>query len=102
MTYNYLFTKLITCFCNSNYRGRLQRNVPVYICQNYSNTGNCTRRAVKEDQLLYYVQKYCKEKGSIEFQRNHYFLADIIKSIIVDEEGGTTITYKDGVVQNIG
>ena len=100
MTYDYLFKKLISCFCNSNYRGRLQRKVPVYICSNYSNTGNCTRRLVKEEQLLYFVEKYCKERD-IQFERNHYFLTDIIQSIVVDHEGQTTITYKDGVEQKI-
>lgn len=101
MAYNYLFKKLIRCHCGANYIGQLLRKVPVYICSNYSNAGNCTRRSVKEEQLLFYTEKYCKEKG-IEFQRNHYFLADIIESIVVDEEGKTTISYKDGVEQRIG
>jgi len=33
---------------------------------------------------------------------NHYFMVDIIESIVVDEEGKTTIRYKDGVEQRIG
>ncbi|URZ03025.1 recombinase zinc beta ribbon domain-containing protein [Clostridium felsineum] len=100
MAYNYLFKNLIHCYCKANYRGQLQRKVPVYICSNYSNYGECTRRAVKEELLLYYVNKYCKKKN-IEFEINHYFLADIIENIVVDEEGKTTITYKSGEVQEI-
>lgn len=100
MAYDYLFKSLIHCYCKANYRGQLQRKVPVYICSNYSNYGKCTRRAIKEEQLLYYVNKYCKEK-SIEFEKNHYFFKDIIESITVDEKGKVTIKYKSGEEQVI-
>ncbi|GCD13079.1 recombinase zinc beta ribbon domain-containing protein [Clostridium tagluense] len=100
MNYNYLFTKLIKCYCGGNYRGKLERKVPSYICSKYSNYGSCTRRKVKEDLLLYYVERFCREQG-ITFEKNIYFIHEIVDIITVNEEGKTTIKYKNGEEQKI-
>lgn len=101
MSYNYLFSKLIKCYCGANYRGEMERKVPSYICSNYSNYRSCTRRKVKEDLLLYYIEKFCK-KHELTFEKNIYFIQEIVESIIIDEEGKPTIKYKNGEEQNIG
>ncbi|MBU3110294.1 zinc ribbon domain-containing protein [Clostridium lacusfryxellense] len=100
MNYNYLFSKLIKCYCGANYRGKLERKVPSYICSNYSNYRSCTRRKVKEELLVYHVEKFCKEHDFI-FEKNIYFIQDIVEIITVDEEGSTIIKYKNGEEQNI-
>lgn len=100
MNYNYIFTKLIKCYCGANYRGKLERKVPSYICSNYSNYKSCTRRKVKEDLLLYYVEKFCKEH-ELQYERNIYFIHEIVDSILVNEEGATTIKYKNGENQKV-
>nr|WP_291547826.1 hypothetical protein [Clostridium sp. HMP27] len=78
----------------------MERKVPAYVCSNYSNYGKCTRRKVKEDMLLYYVEKFCREH-SLAFEKNIYFFQEIIDIIIIDEEGVTTIKYKNGEEQKI-
>lgn len=100
MKYNYLFTKLIKCYCGSNYRGKMERKVPSYICSNYSNYGKCTRRKVKEDLLVYYVERFCSQ-NELKFEKNIYLIHEIVESIVVNEEGVTCIRYKNGMTQNI-
>lgn len=97
MAYNYVFKKLIKCCCGGNYRGKMERSIATYICSNYSNYRTCTRRAVKEDKLLYYVEKYCRE-NKIEFIKSNYFIEDIIQEIMVDNNSASII-YKNGIKQ---
>jgi hypothetical protein len=96
--YQYLYSKLIKCYCSSSYRGQLHKKVPVYICLNYSTGKGCSRRAVKEEEINTFFRRYC-DNHNLRFELSRNYIRELIKEIIVDETGGFTIHYKNNDIQ---
>jgi hypothetical protein len=64
--HNYLFSQLIICTqCNKKFRGKLERKTASYIDATYNNQNinACSRKKIVEEDILYFVRKYCERKN---------------------------------------
>jgi hypothetical protein len=89
----YQFAGLIKCLeCGKNYRGKKQRDKPVYICATHSrDSSKCIRIVLKEEELIYVVSKHVALQGnSIKGELSEY-----VKTIEVNRQGGYQILFKD-------
>lgn len=94
-----LFKSLIKCGkCFYNYIGFKENSYMKYICNNYKNNkGKCSRRVIDQSDLEFLVKSYC-EQNEMQYESTNNFMKSIINYIIIDENGGVEITYKDGHV----
>jgi hypothetical protein len=95
LAYSYLFSGLINCHCGGKYRGKMDRNIAKYICGNYNNYRTCKRNSIRESDLQYFVQNYCKY-NKIVLSYTSESMKEIINSIDVDKDGNVNIIYNDG------
>jgi len=93
----YLFSGKIKCLnCLQNYRGKMQRGKPVYICSGYHNKkSNCKRFLIREEDLIEMVNK----RISIQNRYGIFFANDPLGYVSVievnGEEGKYVINYVD-------
>lgn len=100
MANNYLFSGLIKCNrCKGNYRGKKDRNIPVYICSNYNNYIKCERGTIKELALIEFTERYCEDKN-LKMEYTNEYMKSIIEEINVGYDTEIEIKYKDGHVQH--
>lgn len=93
--YQYLYSKLMHCYCGSSYRGQMHKTIPVYICLNYSTGKGCTRRAIKEEEITTFFRRYC-DSHNLMFQLSREYIRELISNIVVDDTGGFEIHYLNG------
>lgn len=89
-----IFKGLIKCLnCGKNFKLKMERKQPNYICGGFSNYGKefCERFSIKEEELIYTIVKHYEIQGK-KIEGN---VADYVSTIEVKDRG-YKIYYKDG------
>ena len=91
---SYEYSGKVKCIdCSSNFRGKKQRDVRVYICSGYnSGKSECKRFAIREDELTGVVEKHRK---IVEKDSNVHLIE------VYNSEEGYVIKYDDGTHDSI-
>lgn len=93
----YQFSGLIKCIdCGYNFRGKMQRKNPHYICSGYNNSkSKCNRFSIPEKDIIDAIERhFIIHKRNIEVGKE---FRDYIKKIeVYNSKRGYVIRYKSG------
>jgi hypothetical protein len=88
------FKGLVKCLnCNKNFKRKLERKKPVFVCSGYANYGKqfCAYNPISEEELILTISKHFAVLG----RRIEGEIRDVVEKIEV-KQSGYTIYYKDG------
>jgi len=91
-----LFKSLIKCsLCGSNFVGIIENTNMKYVCGGYKKN-KCQKRIIVKEELILFVIERNAIKSKAQIIKTNDYMKSIINFIQIDENGYFIIHYKDG------